>query len=264
MMRTISFGSEAPLSLDIWVLLAVVFATFSMQFFDATAQLLYWLRLTPGVVEHGQLWQLITYPFIGFGSPDLWFLFNLLILFWFSRDVFWALGRRRFWRLLSSAALVAGAVAVLGYLVGLGSNPHLPPLLPPFLILQGQHTLLVILIAAFATLHQHATIYLFFVLPVKARWFLWLEILFAFLAFLSSKDFAGFLGVCAAVGFTYASLQPGGPLQELKRGWLRLKYRVYQGKLRSLQDRRHSGSTGPRRWPGGGDDDNLRQGPWVN
>ncbi len=66
------------------------------------------------------------------------------------------------------------------------------------------------MIAAFATLWGEATILLFFVLPVKARWFLWLEILFAFIGFLESKDFAGFCGVCSAVFLTYSGLTRGG------------------------------------------------------
>ena len=40
---------------------------------------------------------------------------------------------------------------------------------------------------------------LFFVLPIEARWFLGLEVLFAFLGFLNSKDLAGFIGVVSGV-----------------------------------------------------------------
>ena len=73
-------------------------------------------------------------------------------------------------------------------------------------MMQGQRMIVTILIAAFATLNRNATILLFFVVPIQARWFLLLEIVFAFLAFLSSHDLAGFLGICAAVGFTFGSL----------------------------------------------------------
>ena len=59
--------------------------------------------------------------------------------------------------------------------------------------------LLAIFIAAFATLNRNATILLFFVLPIQARWFLWLEVLFAFIAFLGSHDLPGFLGITTAV-----------------------------------------------------------------
>ena len=74
--------------------------------------------------------------------------------------------------------------------------------------MQGQQILAVVLVAAFATLNRDATILLFFVLPMPARWFLWLEIVFGFLGFLGTHDLPGFLGICAAVGITYGALYP--------------------------------------------------------
>jgi hypothetical protein len=87
-----------------------------------------------------------------------------LVLFWFGRDVFWRLGRRRFWRLILVTAAVAAAVAVathaLMLLAGGGSAA-------PFITMQGHRILITILVAAFATLYGEATILLFFVLPVR-------------------------------------------------------------------------------------------------
>lgn len=204
---TLSFGGlGGPPPRDVIVLLAVVFVTFSLQFFVPGVIAL--LRLTPAVWRAGWVWQAVTYPFIGFGGPSLWFLLELLILFLFARDVYNQLGRRHFWRLLVWAA-VAGAVVAL--LVGAVSRQDLFPLI------QGQNTLMAILVAAFATMNRRATIYLFFVLPVEARWFLAIEILFAFMGFLQTRDLAGFLGICAAVGMTYLYLTRSG----LRRGLLR-------------------------------------------
>ena len=67
-----------------------------------------------------------------------------------------------------------------------------------------------IVIAAFATLYGNATILLFFVLPIQAKWFLLLEIVFAFMGFLGSGDLGGFLGIVAAVGVVYDILSRGG------------------------------------------------------
>jgi hypothetical protein len=47
-------------------------------------------RLTPAVLR-GFVWQLVSYPFVGTGGPSIWFLLELLVLFWFGRDVFWRL-----------------------------------------------------------------------------------------------------------------------------------------------------------------------------
>ncbi len=176
---------------DLIAVLAVLFATFSLQFFESTAVLPALLRLTPAVFR-GFVWQIFTYPFVGWGGSGLWFLLELLILFWFGRDVFWRLGRQRFWLLVARAAIGAAVVAVLVQLVqtlaGGGASAF-----ATFSIMQGQRILMAIVIAAFATFWGEATILLFFVIPVKARWFLWLEILFAFIAFLRRQGLRGFL-----------------------------------------------------------------------
>jgi len=201
-------GSGLPVPKDLIGILVALFATFSLQFFEGAAIIPALFRLTPAVFR-GFVWQIVTYPAIGWGASGLWFLVELLILFWFGRDVFWRLGRQRFWLLVVRAAIGAALVAVvvqlLQGLAGAGATGF-----AAFQLMQGQRILLAIVIAAFATLWGEATILLFFVLPIKARWFLWLEILFAFIGFLESKDFAGFCGVSAAVFLTYTGLKMGG------------------------------------------------------
>jgi membrane associated rhomboid family serine protease len=221
---------------DLLVLIGVLFATFSLQFFEASRGLLEILSLNLGVFR-GYLWQLVTYPFVATPRSGFWFLLELLILYWFGRSVFARLGRSRFWRLFLTAAVAAAivAVAVEWIVVALSpSSAHLP-----FIAMLGQRMVMIILIAAFATLHGEATILLFFVLPLKARWFLWLEIVFAFVFyFLPYKDLAGFVGVCVAVFLTYAGLTPGGPRRVL-RGWRkRAEERVLRARLDRMRRRR--------------------------
>ncbi len=241
-------GLSGPVPRDVIVLLAVVFATFSIDVLTGGALLL--LRLTSAVWLSGFVWQLATYAFTGYGAPTLWILLELLILFWFGKDVFGRLGRKRFWRTLAwavvGAALAAVAVDLTLRLLGL-------PLGPPYLIMQGQRTLIAILIAAFATLYADATIYLFFVLPLRARWFLWIEILFAFIAFLGTRDLPGFAGICAAVAITWAVLRHGGPARGLRQAWLRLRQRHLQRRLE--RERKKRGFRVVR-----GDD----RGPWLH
>ena len=224
-------GFAGPPPRDLLVLLAVLFVTFTLQFFRLTAVIPSLLRLTPWVWQRGLLWQLATYPFVGFGRPDFWFLLELLILFWFGRDVYRQLGRVTFWRLAVVGSAVAAVLAVIVDLVmslgGLGAPQ-------PFVLMQGQRMLLALFIAAFATLNAHATIYFMFVLPIQARWFLWLEILIAFLGFLSTGDFPGFVGITAAVALTFGTLSRGG----LARSWLQTRLRIQQWWLRTRLDRR--------------------------
>jgi hypothetical protein len=158
-----------------------------------------------------------------------------------------------------TSAVVAALVAVLvEVLVELTSG--VPALTAPFSLMQGQRVLLTITIAAFATLNRDATILLFFVLPIQARWFLWLEVLFGFIAFLATKDLAGFAGIVTAVGVTYASLVSGGPRRMLREWWLRLQKRRLQVELERERRKRKlevlEGGRGRKEPP--------RRGPWVN
>jgi hypothetical protein len=198
-----------------------------MQFFESTALVPALLRLTPAVLS-GFVWQLVTYPFVGAGGASIWFLLELLVLFWFGRDVFW--------RLILVTAVAAAAVAVLtnALMVLAGGEST-----APFITMQGHRMLITILIAAFATLYGEATILLFFVLPLKARWFLWLEVLAAFVfGLLPYKDLAGFLGVCTAVLVVWTSLRSGGLKCSLHDWRKRLERWILERRLARLRRRR--------------------------
>ena len=247
-------GLTGPVPRDLLVLLGIVFVTFSMQFFAALSWIPALLRLTPAVWQSGFVWQLVTYPFIGFGAPNFWFVLELLILYMFGRNVLYRLGRRGFWRLLVVTAGVAAVVAVIVALLGrwIGGVGTLQSAL---LLMQGQRMLLVILIAAFATMNRNATIMLFFVLPIQARWFLPLEIVFAFLGYLSTKDLAGFLGICAAVGFTFGWLT-GWRKDGLRELRLRMHQAYLKTRLAWMRKRR-----GIHIVP---DDDPSKRDPWLH
>lgn len=256
----ISLPPLTPAPRDLVILLAVVFATFSFQFFGGLRLVPALLRLTPAVWQTGFLWQVATYPFAGYGGPSLWILLELLILYWFARDVFYRLGRRGFWRTLLTVAVAAGVAAVVvEVVVRLASPGGMTPL--PFGLMQGQRMLMAFAIAAFATLNRHATILLFFVLPIQARWFLWLEVLIAFIAFLATKDLAGFVGICVVVGGTWAVLSAGGPAR-LFRDWsLRAKRRQLERQLERERKKRKL-----RVLEGGGEKGagEPHKGPWVH
>jgi hypothetical protein len=247
---------------DVAVLLAVVFVTFTLQFFAATRGIPQLLRLTPEVWGSGQVWRVVTYPLAGQGGPGIWFLLELLILYWFSRDLFWRIGRRKFWSLLGWGTVAAGLAAVATELLAVWIPGASGP--APFALLQGQRTLLVIVIAAFATVFAQATIYLFFILPVQARWFLWLEILFAFMGFLGTRDLAGFVGICVAVAVTNRTLSSRRLDRSLREIWLRLEQRRIRWKLDRMRRRRGmrliKGKGGQSPEPPG----ERRREPWVH
>jgi hypothetical protein len=216
--RTVSFGFSEGVPRDVLVLLGVVFVTFSLQFFSQTAWITDLLRLTPMVWQKGWVWQLLTFPVAGVGDATFWFLLELLFLFFFARDVFARLGRRGFWRILLLGTLVAGVVALLVDLAARQAANVSPLSLG---LVQGQHTIFVVVIAAFAVLYRDATIKLMLVIPVRARWFLPIEIVLAFLGFLKTHDLAGFLGLCAAIGAVWWTLTYGGVRRGVRESWLR-------------------------------------------
>lgn len=245
-------GFGGPIPRDLIAILATLLVTFSLQFFSATALLPALLRLTPLAWQKGFFWQLATYPFVGAGTPGIWFLLGLLFLYWFGRDVFAGLGRRHFWRLVMLAAVLSAVLAVAVDALGGGSAAS-------FTLMQGQWMLMSIFVAAFATANPRATILLFFILPIEARWFLGLEILFAFMGFLSTKDLPGFLGICAAVGITYTYVRSGGRWKGLREIRLRMERWWLSRKLdRAKKKRNLRVIPGERRDPPRGRD------PWVH
>lgn len=216
---------------DLVAMLAVLFVTFTLQFFAVTAALPAALRLTPAVWIRWQLWRLVSYPFAGFGIPDLWFLLELVILFFFAREVRARLGARRFWSICVGVGALAAAAACLVALAW-------PTLAHgggvPFQLMQGQRLLMAVMFAAFGALAGDSVVYLFFVLPVRARYFPLAGVALAFVAYLASRDLPGLVGVVAAVGATWIWLRP-----DWRRRWrLKVERRITHARLRRLERRR--------------------------
>lgn len=254
------FGLGGPAPRDVLIILGVLFVTFALGFFQSTAIVPFVLQLTPRVWTQGWVWQLVTYPFIGAAGSGLFFLLDLLILYMFARDVYFGLYRRHFWRLILWSSLGGALAAVLVHvLLKLAGLPWAPV---PFAIMQGQWMLTAIFVAAFATAHRDATIYLFFFLAIPARWMLLVEILFAFMAFLFSKDLPGFVGICAGVGLSYLYVRSSGSMRGGKRTFREMRLRLEKWWLQRKLDRARRkrgfkvipGDKGP----------NVRKGPWVN
>ena len=103
-------------------------------------------------IFRGFIWQLATYPCVATPSSGVWFLLELLIVFWFGRTVYNMLGQRRFWKVLLTAAVGAAVVAVVVEWVAITVSPSFNHY--PFIAMLGQRMVLTILIAAFATLYE--------------------------------------------------------------------------------------------------------------
>jgi hypothetical protein len=254
------FGLSGTPPKDLLILIGVLLVTFVLRFFDGTRIVPLLLQLTPLAWQRGFVWQLATYPFIGYGVPGLGFLIELLILYMFGKDVFFGLYRRHFWRLILWAGIGSALIAVgVHALLTLTRAMEVPD---PFAIMQGQRILLAILIAAFATAHRDATVYLFFFLQIPAKWMFLVEFLFALMAFLGSRDLPGFVGICAAMGLTYLYVRASGSMRGGTRTFREMRLRMEKWWIQRKLDRARRkrgfkvipGDKGP----------NVRKGPWVN
>ena len=261
--RQISFGI-GPVPKDLIILLCVLFATYTLWAFESTRGLVRLLQLSPDVWQFGFLWQIVTYPFAE-SFNGIWFLLVAFMVVQFGSQIFRVMGRKAFWRLLLTASVSGGLAAVVAQLLAvfLGMSS---PVFVPFQMMQGAEMVLAILIAAFATYFRNATIYFFFVLPIQAGWFLWLEILLAFIGFLATKDFGGFVGLTTAVFVTYFLASGRGFGRWMRETRLRLERRVLEAKLKRMHSKTKGGrgSGGPGNSGPGSPGGNVRQGPWVN
>lgn len=249
----VDFGLSGPIPPDILLLMGLTFFSFTLGAFRLTEVAVYLAQLTPRIWTDGFLWQLVTFPFAtSYGVGALGLIIGLWMILMFGKQVFFFVGRRVFWRYFFITALVAGMAAtitqVLLGLLGLGGAVPVP-----FALMNGQFFILTFLISGFAALYGHATIYLMFVLPVKASWFVGIEIAFAFLAFLGYHDFAGFIGLCAGVAASYMQFSGRGPARFLHEMRMRLERRWLEYKLRQLKKK-----------GGGSGDGGVIQGPWIN
>jgi membrane associated rhomboid family serine protease len=111
-------------------------------------------------LKRGFLWQLFTYQFLHGGLPHL--VLNSMALYFFGRPMELMLGQRAFLKLYLLSGLAGGIFQVA---LGLISPQFGGPMVGASAGICG-------LIAAFALLSPDSVIYLFFVLPVRARYFL--------------------------------------------------------------------------------------------
>jgi len=111
-------------------------------------------------LKHGFVWQFLTFQFM---HGSFWhLLLNSVVLFSFGRPLEAFLGRRVFLSLYLLSGFVGGVVQVL---LGLFSDRFAGEMVGASAGICG-------LVAVFALLNPHSTIYLFFILPIRAIYFL--------------------------------------------------------------------------------------------
>jgi membrane associated rhomboid family serine protease len=151
----LSFGG--PLTPIVKSLIIINFLAFALLFIAKdSSKIVYYLGLVPFSVIHDRTyWQFLTYMFI---HVDFWhFAFNMLGLWWFGCDIERGFGGKHFLRYYLFTGIGAGISA---FLLGLGSS--IPTI--------GASGAIFGILLAYAILYPNRLIYLWLVVPVKAKW----------------------------------------------------------------------------------------------
>ena len=110
------------------------------------------LAYSSTAVAHGQVWRLVTYAFVA--SPDIWFLFEMLMLYYFGREVENGLGWRRF-GILYAGLILLGPMLLQAF--GYAGTPQSAA---------GAQEVDFAIFAAFVAMHPNAR----FFFGMAARW----------------------------------------------------------------------------------------------
>lgn len=169
-----------------------------------------WLALNPLTSPGFGIWQVITHPLLHSPNAPIPFLLSCLVFYFFAGTIEYSLGTRRFITLYVLAAV--GSVVV-----GLPFSA-----LPSFSFLfSGMVPSLLAMIVVFGLLQPEATILLFFVLPVKAKYISYGTVIVTVLTFLAKANVHGAYHLGGMLlGYLY--FRP--PTQLLKADWWRWKY----------------------------------------
>lgn len=159
-------GSDTPAVFGLLVIMLVFFATaFLMP--GLGQDLLIWLGwpIDPQWFAHLRFWQMLTYPLV---HLDFWsMLFDALVIFFFGSVLERSWGTLRFLAFFFLCGIVAGLAAI-------GMQFIFPNLPGGFFLGMTGH--FVGLGVAYGLINPYARVYIFFVLPVEARWLGWISI----------------------------------------------------------------------------------------
>ena len=131
---------------------------FVLSMFDRSGLLLQFLSMNPEAVLHGQIWRLATYVLIPTGS-DFFIILTLIFYFWLGESLERLWGSAKFTVYYVSGMLLSALAAILVYLIDGINYP-----------LYGALYVNAALFIAYALINPDATVYIFFVLPLKMKW----------------------------------------------------------------------------------------------
>jgi membrane associated rhomboid family serine protease len=175
-MRRPSFGSHRSATLLLVVAIVLAFIGQKVLENSPSSQFINYLYLSIDRLKHGYVWQLLSFQFLHSGLMHL--LSNCIVIFFLGRPVEEALGRKSFLILYFSSGIVGGLCqTLLGVLAGaLGFHEYASYFTGPVV---GASAGGFGVTAAFALLFPDQILLLFMIIPVRAKYLLWLSIALA-------------------------------------------------------------------------------------
>ena len=207
-----AFGGHpvhAPLALVAGSIVSMLFTTFAIALnYDLSAQLRF---SSSAILEHGQVWRLFSY--VLWNPPTISFALELLMLWWFGRELEAYFGRRTFLKLCAGIVLLPAAVAV-------AAGPFLPT---QWIGLPGDFALFV----AFATMAPNVLL----LFGVSAKWTALIFLSVQLLSYAAAHAWGQLVHSlsAAAFAFGYIRLQQGlWELPQFRLPQLRPRLRVLE------------------------------------
>ncbi len=147
-------------------------------------------------------WRYLTYAFVHGG---FWhFLFNMMMLWMFGDEVCDYLGEKKFVGLYLFSAIFAGLFSIPFYIFGL---------LSPYSLIIGASGALMGVFVAYYKFFPERTLLMFFVIPMKIKYAIWVLILFDILLSRTNDSIAHFTHLGGVVaGFIFMALFSGNGL----------------------------------------------------
>lgn len=144
-----------------YVIIANV-ALYLLQMF-AGGGTLDFLTLEPAAVLRGEVWRIFTY-FLFPSSGGIWLLISCMFYYWLGTSLERIWGTAKFTVYYFSGVLLTAVAAILVYLID-----GLP------IQIAGAEYVNSAMFFAYAIFNGEATIYIFFVIPLKMKWVAWFE-----------------------------------------------------------------------------------------
>ena len=150
---------------------------------------------TPAALQEGHVWTLLTYPFVhDIRQEGIWFAMEMLMFFWFGREVESAIGRKPMAWLYVVLAVVP-ALLLAGLAPWLGSG-----------VLAGSSTISFAVFLGFCALHPGAQ----FFIGLSARWVGWILLAVYSLIYFAGRDWVGGVQMWTTAGLAVGWVRRGG------------------------------------------------------